>query len=388
MTVLLTVTGPAPEWAEGCHVKGRPGICKPSARQFAGFVHAVGTRYSGHYADENGGGTLPRVTRWSIWNEPNLYKWLYPQLVRHKGHTVNWAAARYRSLFRGAAAALLRTGHARDAILLGETSPVGSTGHRLATRTTSPVTFVRAVMCLDSHGHPLRGRTARAAYCGGKFHRLPATGVAHHPYTPAASCTPRCRGGSADATIASLGRMVAAMDQGARYGRIRHGLPLYLTEFGFQSNPPNKYAGVSLSRQAKFINWADYIAFRSSRVRSVAQYELYDDTRPGAFQTGLVRSTGQRKPSWAAYRMPIFVVRSGRTHVGVFGQVRPAGSRHVLIQRKASRRARWHTVARVTIHNHEGYLYRRVHRHGGYWRLAWTASARARTAYSRTAGVG
>jgi hypothetical protein len=373
ITVLFTLTGPAPRWAEGCRVPGRPGICKPSVKDFGDFVRAAGTRY-------------PGVHTWSIWNEPNLYRWLYPQFVRRKGHVVSFAAARYRALFRAGAAALHATGHAADTILVGETSPIGSSGGPPARRTAPPVTFMRDVLCLSAGGHKLRGRAARAAWCGGRYRRLAATGVAHHPYTPGASCTPRCRGGRGDATIASLGGMTHAVDAGGRAGRLRRRLPLWLTEFGFQSNPPNKLAGLRLAKQAEYINWSDWIAFRSPRVKSVAQYELYDDTRDGAFQTGLRLAGGKRKPSWFAYRLPIFVTRSGRAHVRVFGQVRPAGARRVAIQRKARPKAAWKTVGRATV-NRAGYLYRRLRARGGSWRLAWSPTTGSSALHSRTARV-
>jgi hypothetical protein len=299
---------------------------------------------------------------------------------------VSFAAARYRALFRAGAAALHATGHARDTILIGETSPIGSAGGGLAKRTAPPVTFMHDLLCLSAGGHRLHGRAARAAWCGGTFHRLAATGVAHHPYTPAASCPPRCKGGHGDATIASLGSLLKAVDAGGRTGRLRRRLPLWLTEFGFQSNPPNKYAGVRLAKQAEYINWSDWIAFRSPRVKSVAQYELYDDTRDGAFQTGLRLAGGRRKPAWFAYRLPIFVTHSGRTHVKVFGQVRPAGSRRVAIQRKATPKAAWKTVARVSV-NSSGYLYRRLHGRGGSWRLEWSPATGSSALHSRTARV-
>ena len=60
--------------------------CKPSPALYGDFVAALGRRYSGTYADENqGGAVLPRVDRWSFWNEPNQAGWLSPQYVRRGG---------------------------------------------------------------------------------------------------------------------------------------------------------------------------------------------------------------------------------------------------------------------------------------------------------------
>lgn len=378
MGVLLTLTGPGPQWAEGCHVKGRPGICKPSAKAFASFARAAGTRYSGSYQG------LPRVSRWSIWNEPNLYKWLYPQQEKRKGRVVDTSAATYRSLFRAAASSLRATGHRRDSILVGETAPVGTSGGTLARHTTAPATFLRQVFCIDGKGHRLKGRASRAASCGKRYAKLAATGVAHHPYTPAAACNPRCKGGRNDITIASLGRLVTLVNQAGRAGRLRRHAPIELTEFGFESDPPDRFSGISLTRQALYINWADALAYRIGQVASVAQYTLWDDSREGTFVTGLRRSNGKAKPSLGAYRMPIFVTAAGRSHVQVFGQARPArGKVRVAVQRKT--KGKWRTVATVTT-NGAGYLNRRLKGHGGQWRLSWTPAGGA-ALHSRTAGV-
>ena len=79
-------------------------------------------------------------------------------------------------------------------------------------------------------------------------------------------------------------------------------------------------------------------------MRGIAQYELYDDPAKASFNTGLRMcnrtdvgeclamlqandlSAGQEKPSYAAYRLPLYVVRVSAKRVRVFGWVRPARS--------------------------------------------------------------
>ena len=57
-----------------------PARTSPTRRAFAASSQAVGKRYSGTYRDENGiRKTLPRVSLWSLWNEPNQPGWLSPQ---------------------------------------------------------------------------------------------------------------------------------------------------------------------------------------------------------------------------------------------------------------------------------------------------------------------
>jgi hypothetical protein len=358
MRVLLTPSGFAPAWASECRgsVKLRE-TCRPRASDYGSFVGALGRRY-------------PTVRNWSIWNEPNLSAWLAPQRVRSHGRTYNFAARRYRDLFRAATRALAATGHGRDQILLGEAAPVGNR------RTTPPATFLREVLCIDGRGRALRGTAARIRGCT-RFPRLAATGIAHHPYTATAALRPTWKGGPNDIPIASLSRLTTIASQAARRGRLRRGLGIYITEMGFQTIP----GVISPANQAQYINWADWIAYRNPRVRSVGQYILRDG---GArFHTGLRYTTGAPKPSYGAYRLPLFVVRSGSAHVRVFGQVRPlrAGGTQVTLEHKRSAGAAWRRLATITVRG-QGYLYRRVSGRSGFWRLVWgpyvsrTASAR------------
>jgi hypothetical protein len=101
-----------------------------------------------------------------------------------------------------------------------------------------------------------------------------------------------------------------------------------MTEFGFQSSPPNPFGdALSLGRQAAAINEADRLFYGDPRVRSVAQYELFDVGDPGEFNTGLRFADGRRKPSYDAYRMPLVATRIAADRVEVWGQVRPATGR-------------------------------------------------------------
>jgi hypothetical protein len=323
LDLLLSPSSPLPAWASGC--KGTPDqrrACKPKVAEFARFVQALGTRYSGTYSDENqGGGVLPRVSRWSVWNEPNQAGWLAPQHVRRKGRTVPEAAHRYRALVQAAIKGLRASGHGSDQILLGETSPLGRTSGPLAKRPITPVRFISELLCLDERGRPQRGARARANGCR-KPGKLAVTGFAHHPYTANAAQPPRTRALPGWITISTAGRLKTLLDRGARARRIPRGLPILYTEFGFQTNPPDRF-GVSPAAQASHLNESDWIAYRDPRVRAVAQYKLNDDQAFELFQTGLRFYNDTPKPAYAAYQLPIWVSRHGSGRVRVYGQVRP-----------------------------------------------------------------
>ena len=120
--VYCDLDGGGPRWAEEpgrpAHPSSHPGWA-PSPRAFEAFTHAVGARYDGTYTPAGASTPLPRVSFWSIWNEPNLGAFLSPQgvpgdlSVENSGHL-------YRNLLEAAWAGLQQTGHGEDTILIGE----------------------------------------------------------------------------------------------------------------------------------------------------------------------------------------------------------------------------------------------------------------------------
>jgi hypothetical protein len=386
MGLVLTPTSPVPAWASDCGGStARRVSCNPDPREFGAFLRALGTRYSGTYPDENDGGAmLPRVSRWGLWNEPNVGRWLTPQWVRRGGRLVPVSAARYRSLAAAAIGGLRATGHGRDLILLGETAPIGNTSGPLSHRPVATARFWRALLCLDRRGRALRGRDARDLGCT-RPPRLPATGVAHHPYVRGGSRPPLTRPRPDEVTIANPGRLRAILAQGARRGRVARNLPLWYTEFGFQTNPPDRNLGVSLQRHATYLNQSDWIAYRDRSVRGIAQYLLRDDPGNDGFQSGLEFMDGRPKPALDAYRFPVHVVRRG-VRVTVFGQVRQAGDgARGLVRVQVRLPGREFTTYRSVRPNPKGFiLARNILSRRGVWRLYWEPDG-GRPEISRTA---
>jgi hypothetical protein len=310
--VMITLAPDAPDWATA---GGRGGNYKVDSRDFADFARAVGTRYSGAYSG------LPKVTYWSIWNEPNHIFFIKPR---------SQAPRVYRRLVqRGLPALKASVPGAR--VFVGELAPVGT-----ATKVIGPLRFLQQWLCVDKSYKRLRGRTARAAGCNG-FRRVSANGFAHHPYGPASKVF-----GSRDiVNMVGIRRLASALDKSARAGRISRGLGIYNTEFGYQTNPPDPFIGTTPSRQAEILNTLEEFSYRYARLKSYSQYLLYDDparTGPAAlrwagFQTGLRFNGGGVKPSYDAYRLPISVKKQ-RAGVRIWGRVRPGtGTRYVQIQR-------------------------------------------------------
>ena len=64
--------------------------------------------------------------------------------------------------------------------------------------------------------------------------------------------------------------------------------------------------------QARAINEAEWIAWRTPRIRSATQYLWRDDFAARGFQSGVRFANGDAKPSYAAYRFPLVVTLDGR----------------------------------------------------------------------------
>jgi hypothetical protein len=317
MRPFLALGNRAPDWATAKRGRYR-GTYRPSARELGLFARAAGERYSGSY------GGLPRVDLWSVWNEPNLFSWLAPQ--RAKDGTP-LSPTVYRKLYQAAHEGLRATGHADDTILLGELMPLGAG----SPRKVPPLEFLREVACLDRRFRPFRGRAARVRDCRGAG-RIRTSGIAHHPYTPGGGVN--ARGKRDEAPIAQLDRLTRTLDAIARRGRLPRRLPVWITEFGFQTNPPDPFQ-FAIRRVPGLMDESEWIAFRNRRVRSYSQYSIRDDPPRAngssllsysSFQMGLRFHNGRKKPGvYEAFPMPAFVRLLGGNRVEVFGGLRPGG---------------------------------------------------------------
>jgi hypothetical protein len=409
----FTLTGPAPLWAAGGGAPAKApysgGSWKPSARAFAAFVHAIGTRYSGHFTPQGATKPLPAVRFWSIWNEPN-YGWdLAPQAIDHS--TVEVSPRLYRGLLDSAWGALHATGHGADTILIGETAPRGvTTGDNPGNFSGMvPLRFVRALYCVDGSYQPLRGRAATLRGCPqdatdsqqfatahpALFH---ASGFADHPY-PQGALPPNQRiAGFPDyADLAALPNLESTLDRSqAAYGSHAQ-MPIYSTEFGYQTKPPGNSGQVDPATAATYLNWSEYLSWLNPRLVSYDQYLLVDPPQ-GNFPTGLEFSNRTPKPAYAAFRMPLWLPRSSAAKgqpLEVWGCVRPApfaatasgATQQAEIQLRASGQGAFRTIRTVPITDPHGYFDVAVKfDHSGEVRLAWT-DPHGTTFHSRIASV-
>ena len=413
ITVNFNPTGAGPRWAhKRTRVKAAQGQFRPKPKLFRQFVHAAGRRYSGSYRDENQGKRkLPRVSWWAIWNEPNQPGWLTPQSQKKRGvGMIAMAPHLYRELLIGGAKGLLSTGHAADLLLIGELAPIGSAKKPNGIiPSLRPALFLREMFCVNRRYRRFRGRQAKARGCDkvgrlGVLERFPRLGFGHHPYTRKKA--PRKREKRLDMlTIGNPSALPRALDKiAARTGLIPPQMPVFYTEHGYQTLP-DPFRGIPEELQAQYINESDFIAWKSPRIFSTAQFQLYDvpprpefprDTPPywATYQSGLFTALpeGRAKVGANAYKFQL-VARRRRGKARIWGQARfvPNGAVYsVYLQERTPGSSSWvNSGAPVPVKSNQGFFRaRRPTQPGSSWRAVWGEPDNARFEISRVAVVG
>jgi hypothetical protein len=278
---LVTLLG-TPRWANG----GRePNVAPSSATAFASFARATATRYSW-------------VRHWTIWNEPNQAIWLRPASVR----------TYVRTLLNPAYEAI-------HDVLSGALVGGGVTAARGGSAGVAPVPWIRQMGVLgaklDAYAH----------------HPYPANPRADTPWAPAC---PRC----STLTMADLERLEAEVRRSLGPKRI------WLTEYGYQTNPPDFLLGVSPARQAALVASAARRAYLARSVDILLFFLVRDDASPDGWQSGLISASGRKKPAYEAFRMPFTQVKRQGGVVSVWGQIRP-GSRRRAFRIRVLDDGRW-----------------------------------------------
>jgi hypothetical protein len=126
---------------------------------------------------------------------------------------------------------------------------------------------------------------------------------AHNPYygVPTETPTtkpPSTRSGRAPTavTLANIETLIAEV--GRLYGR----RPLWITEYGYQTKPPDSQFGVSWALQAKYLTQAFGIARRNPRIAMMLWFLVRDEPNLSGWQSGFFTAAGKRKPSYTAFR--------------------------------------------------------------------------------------
>ena len=281
---VVTLFG-TPAWANG----GRAANWAPtSGKSFANFAFAAASRY-------------PWIRLWTIWNEPNRTTFLRPT-----------TGATYVEKLLSPAYAQLHAATAGVLVGGGVTAPRAGSGGGVA-----PVAWIRAM-----------------AKAGAKL-----DAYAHHPYpgrpqseTPWGPKCVNCQ----TITMADLERLEREVHNA--FGQ----KPIWLTEYGYQTNPPDGFLGVTPEQQATYVASAAMRVHRSSSVTMLIYFMVRDDRSPDGWQSGFFNADGAMKPAYGAFRLPVVQTARRGGSVHLWGQVRPrSGKQPFRVRLEDDERTSW-----------------------------------------------
>jgi hypothetical protein len=295
ITPVVTLVG-TPRWANG----GRaPNFAPTNPNPYANFAVAVAKRY-------------PWIRRWLVWNEPNKSWQLRPTSPRV-----------YTRILLNPAYAVLKRLNRNNLVAGGVTAPHGGSN------SVSPVDWIRGM---------------RAS--GARFDTY-----AHHPYPLTRGETPTSGGCRAceNITMANLERLLANVQRA--WGNRKR---IWLTEYGYQTNPPDVVFGVSEALHARYLGEAAFRAYRAPRVDMLIRFLVRDEEAMGRWQSGLFTFGDKPKLAAAAFPLPLVQASRKRAVVTLWGQVRPGSGREEFRLRYRSG-GRWHWLGGARYTSARGY---------------------------------
>lgn len=354
LKVMIDLAFWAPRWAVG---QPSPNPKREryfiDAAAFGDFATAVARRYSGAYPDPAAPTrTLPAVRTFTTWNEPNHPSFLKPQWVRDgRGGFRPESPHIYRAMHNAAYDAIKKVS-THDRVLVGGTASGGST---VAGRGgVPPLLFLRTLACVDDRLKPLS-----VPECT-NYTPLRADGYAHHPYSRLVA--PDVSDATVDnAPIADADRLGTLLDRLLLSGRLAGPLPIYNTEYGYETRQDDPFQPFERDQQAAFMGWSTYLAWKDRSTAMMAQFLLRDidpaesGRRRGTrqyyrdWQTGLYDADGEAKPAAQSFKLPFWAQTqnsAGGRSVLLFGQVRPGrGPRTVRVERQDPATGAWNPAA-------------------------------------------
>ena len=267
--LLFTIVG-TPPWANG----GKPPVFAPtSATDLQAFAYAAAQRYSGTFLNTRTGRVLPRVSKWLAWNEPNNPVFLQPQFAQVDNKWTMAAPAAYaqicNAVYNG-----VHSVSGPEQVACGATAPRGSNAPASTRPSISPLAFLRAAKAAGL-------RTFDA--------------WAHHPYYGIPSERPSTRGRGSAIELGNINELINNVT------RLYGDKPLWITEYGYQTKPPDDFFGVSWKKQAAYLRQAYKIAKANPRIDLFTWFLLKDNPSLGGWQSGLETIDGKKKPSYDAF---------------------------------------------------------------------------------------
>jgi hypothetical protein len=243
------------------------------------FAFAAATRYSGVFELTEGDQTrmLPSIRSWLAWNEPNNPVFLKPQWKMVKRTWRPQSAFDYAKICTAIYSGVHSTGLSNQKVACGATGPRGNDAPRSSRASTSPLVFLQWLR--------------RAG-----LRRFDA--YAHHPYYGSRLEKPTTVPKSKKAvTLGNISVLIKQLNRS--YGRSKR---LWITEYGYQTRPPDRLFGVPYALQARYVHQAVALAKKTRRIDMFVWFLIRDERRLSGWQSGVVTASGKRKPAFRAFQ--------------------------------------------------------------------------------------
>jgi hypothetical protein len=298
---------------------------KPDPQDVGAFAHALALRYGGGFAG------LPRVRYFEVWNESNLSEYLSPQLEHGKVVVGDI----YRGLLNSFAAAVHAV-HPDNVIVAASLSAfsfltsVGRLG-------ISPMEFMRKLLCMSSGRVPKPTCTTTVDMDAVSIHPWTSGGPTHHASE---------KGDISLGDLPELHQLLVAATK-AGHIRPRRVPPLWITEFGWDTRPPDTHPDTApLALESRWVAEAVHQAWKND-VRVFTWLLLWDQPYPrDSLQSGLFFRNGEDfsyarpKPTFYAFRFPFVAYREGR-RASFWGRTPYGRTGLVAVQQRTATRWRW-----------------------------------------------
>ena len=216
---IIVISGP-PAWAKGPAVD-LPGSWASPA-MFAQIATAAARRYDGTFSPAAGATTLPRVRYWQAWNEPNAGREMTPQ--RRNGRAA--APAHYRLLVNAFADAVHGVATS-NLVVAGGLAPFGHDSKDI--QVLAPLQFMSQLLCVSAQPPYHRTCSSRTRFDIWSHNPYTNGGPNHHAHSPN------------DVSIGDLAKIHSLLAAARKAGTIqsRHPLEFWVTEFSWDTNPPD-----------------------------------------------------------------------------------------------------------------------------------------------------
>jgi hypothetical protein len=264
--VFITISG-CPGWANGGQTNNHP---PKNLNELTKFAHMLAARYNGRQIG------FGAVTRWAVWNEPNLGLFLTPQFRNGKIVSPKTYVKLYMAAYKG-----IKAGNPRALVAAGETSNRGRNfPSGILSDSVAPATFARGVALANP--------------------KLKFDAWSTHPYPSEYRLGPNQRVAYPNVGMTNISKLGDSLRQW-----FHRRVPIWITEWGEQTKPECSIrcavgGGISHAQQARDARTALQLAQANPYVEMFVWFILRDSTNKTWF-SGLLSKAGAKKPAYSAF---------------------------------------------------------------------------------------